>query len=375
MIDLQKKLGFRPRNAVWELTLRCNIRCLHCASRAGKKRDDELSLHEALKLCDELIAMGCRRLTLGGGEPLLREDWPIIAEKLICGGVSVNIVTNGLAWTDKITHLAKAIGLDSAGFSFDGLEENHDLLRGHPGLWRKVLGAFDSCRRVGLPANAVTTILRKNVGELEPMREVLREHGVRQWQLQIGTATGNLSDNRELVMQPEEMRTLVPFIASMCRDGKLPHVRPSDSIGYYGEPEEKLRSPKSTIPFWIGCPAGLSVIGIESDGGIKGCLSLPSAMNGQDRFLEGNVRERSLKEIWFREGAFAYNREFKIDNLGGFCRTCDYAEVCRGGCTWRNVAQDVFVRDNSYCFWRQSQLAEANDHPTKAEVRRLPVVS
>ena len=66
MIELHKKFGFRPRAAVWEITLRCNMRCQHCGSRAGKKRRDELTLAEALKLCEDLAAMGCRRLTLSG---------------------------------------------------------------------------------------------------------------------------------------------------------------------------------------------------------------------------------------------------------------------------------------------------------------------
>ena len=95
MIELHKKFGFRPRAAVWEITLRCNMRCQHCGSRAGKKRRDELTLAEALKLCEDLAAMGCRRLTLSGGDPLLREDWPIIAQKLISCGVTVGMVTNG----------------------------------------------------------------------------------------------------------------------------------------------------------------------------------------------------------------------------------------------------------------------------------------
>jgi radical SAM protein with 4Fe4S-binding SPASM domain len=97
----------------------------------------------------------------------------------------------------------------------------------------------------------------------------------------------------------------------------------------------------------------MSVIGIESDGGIKGCLSLPSSLNDEDAFLEGNIRERPLREIWSRPGAFAYNRQFKITDLGGFCRSCDYGEICRGGCTWGVFARSRLVRDNPYCYWRQ----------------------
>jgi radical SAM protein with 4Fe4S-binding SPASM domain len=99
-------------------------------------------------------------------------------------------------------------------------------------------------------------------------------------------------------------------------------------------------------------------------------LSLPSAMNGEDRFVEGNVRQMSLADIWNRPHAFSYNREFATEMLGGFCRTCDYAEVCRGGCTWTTFAEHGPVRDNPYCYYRQKQLADSKARG----VRHLPTV-
>lgn len=353
MIELLRKYGFVPRVAVWELSLRCNLSCLHCGSRAGKARPDELSLAECLKLADELALLGCRIVTLGGGEPSLRRDWPLIAERLIERGVRVGMISNGLEWTEQHAHTAKVVGLDSVAFSLDGFRESHDHLRHSKGLFDKVLRAFDVSRAHGVRVSAVTTVYQRNLSELEGLRELLAQHGVDRWQIQIGTATGNLSDHPELLIPPEAMLELVPRIAKMCRDGKTPRVFPSHDIGYFGEPEESLRDPKDPIPFWTGCSAGCSIIGIESNGNIKGCLSLPSAANGEDRFVEGNVREQSLRDIWSRPGAFAYNREFSVEQLGGFCRTCDYAEVCRGGCTWTSFAQGKLSKDNAYCYWRQ----------------------
>lgn len=380
MIKLLKKYGFRPRVAVWELTLRCNMNCRHCGSRAGMPRDDELTLPEALKLCRQLADLKCKSLTLGGGEPLLRKDWPLIAETLVDCGVTVGMVTNGWAWTDDIARTAKVVGLETVAFSIDGLEENDEYLRRMPGHFKKALQGVESAAKAGVHASVITTVTRRNLGELEAMRDVLAEHGVERWQLQIGTATGNLAENRDLVLPPEGMLALVPFMASMCRDKRKPRIYPGHDIGYFGEPEEDLRARSDPIPFWTGCPAGCSVIGIESNGNIKGCLSLPSSMEKVDAFVEGNVRQTPLRDIWFRKGAFAYNREFTLDNLGGFCRTCDYGEICRGGCTWTNFAMTGFVRDNAYCYWRQLKLREACERgeataaPAQAEPIRLPVV-
>ncbi len=368
MIKLLRKYGFVPRVAVWELSLRCNLSCLHCGSRAGKPRPDELSLAELLKLADELAELGCRFVTLGGGEPLLRRDWPLLAQRLVEHGIKVGMISNGLEWTDQTAHTAKVVGLESVAFSLDGFEASHDYLRHSKGLFGKVLGAFAVARKHGLVVSAVTTVYDKNKGELEALRELLAEHGVERWQIQLGTPTGNLGDHRELALLPEDMLDLVPRIAAMCRDGKQPRVYPGHDVGYYGEPEERLRDPKDSIPFWTGCPAGCSIIGIESNGNIKGCLSLPSAANGEDVFVEGNVRSTSLRDIWLREGGFAYNREFSLEQLGGFCRTCDYAEVCRGGCTWTSFSQNKLSKDNQHCYWRQLREKEG------AKPVRLPVV-
>jgi radical SAM protein with 4Fe4S-binding SPASM domain len=353
MIKLLRRYGFHPRMAVWELTLRCNMNCRHCGSRAGRARDDELATEEAQQLCRDLAAMGCKYLTLSGGEPTLREDWPMIARTLVGLGVTVGMISNGKVWSDETSRTATSVGLESVAFSLDGFEQSHDHLRRVPGHFRKVLEAVESCRRGGLRVSVVTTVTRENLPELGRFRDYLGELGVGRWQVQIATPTGNMGEHRELVIDPADMLELVPLIATMRRDGKRPKVFPGHDIGYFGAPEEDLRDPHATIPFWTGCSAGCSVIGIESNGNIKGCLSLPSSMEDVDAFVEGNIRETPLREIWGRENAFSYNRQFTLELLGGFCRTCDYGDICRGGCTWTNFAEKGLVRDNPYCYWRQ----------------------
>ncbi len=370
MIKLHKKFGYRPRIAVWELTLRCNLNCRHCGSKAGRARDDELALHEALHLADELAELGCRFLTLSGGEPLLRKDWPIIAERLIEKGVTVGMISNGILFDDAQASTAKAVGLETVAFSLDGLQESHEYQRRVPGQWQVVLDAIETCKRHKIRPSVVTTINRRNLPELEQVRTLLRERGVLRWQVQFATPTGNMADNRSLLMEPKDVLVAIPLIAKMCKDDQLPKVYPGHDVGYYGEPEEALRHHSEQLPVWTGCTAGMSVIGIESNGNIKGCLSLPSAMNNENRFIEGNVRERSLTEIWKNKEGFAYNRQFTTELLGGFCRTCDYAEICRGGCTWTTFAEHGTVRDNPYCYWRQLQQAEEQNGEPR---RHLPL--
>ena len=91
-----------PHSVVWEITFACNMRCLHCGTSAGKKRPDELTTDEALRLIDELAELGTDNIALSGGEPLLREDWLLLARRIKERGMNPLMVTNGMAVTDKV---------------------------------------------------------------------------------------------------------------------------------------------------------------------------------------------------------------------------------------------------------------------------------
>ncbi|MDX9722105.1 MAG: radical SAM protein [Myxococcota bacterium] len=377
MLSVLQQFGFHPRSVVWELTLACNLHCRHCGSRAGRARPDEMSTERAMRLCDELADLGCKKATLGGGEPTLYKNWPMIAAKLNARGIQVNMTTNGLNFDDHLAKQIKAMGLYSVCFSVDGLQETHEYVRRVPGHFERIMNAFDICRRHKLTFSVITTVFKRNMGELEELRDLLHKRGVRWWQLQLGNPTGFCAENRDLVIEPEDVLEVVPLIARLRRESltKPPKVFAGDNVGYYGDLEVDLREQKATVPFWIGCRAGCQVIGIESNGNVKGCLSLPSALNGVDRFVEGNLNENTLAEIWNKPGAFAYNREFTRDKLGGFCHDCEYAEICRGGCSWTTFAHTNDRTDNPYCYHRQLALKTQREKAQQAASPEDSVVS
>jgi radical SAM protein with 4Fe4S-binding SPASM domain len=354
MIEVLERLGYTPRFCVWELTLACNMRCMHCGSFAGPRRDNELSDEECFKVADQLAAMGCEKVTLGGGEPTMRPIWHELGKRLTDQGVRVNIISNGWLWNEATVDKAKSAGLMNAAFSVDGFEEAHDKIR-REDSFRRVINAIDLCVEAGMAASVVTHINQLNVNVLPEFREFLAEHHVSSWQLQLGTPSGTMTENQELVIKPQDLLWLIPQIAEMRLDEVArPVICPSDNVGYFGQYEKALRDRGAKINFWLGCRAGCQVIGIESDGNIKGCLSMPSAKHGKDLFSEGNLRDETLAEIWSKPGAFAYNREFSEDQLEGFCSVCRYRDICRGGCAWTAYSHTSSRFDNPYCFYRQA---------------------
>ena len=99
----------------------------------------------------------------------------------------------------------------------------------------------------------------------------------------------------------------------------------ADNIGYFTPEEGSLRG-RENAPF-SGCSAGLTALGIDSVGNVRGCESMYD-----ERFIEGNLRSRSLREIWEDPDSFAYNRQFTPEKLTGACAGCEKGPYCAGGC-------------------------------------------
>ena len=371
MIDLLLRLGYRPRFCVWELTLACDMRCRHCGSRAGKARPRELSTEKLLDIADQLSEMGCERATLSGGEPTLHPDWDRVARRLIAGGVRVNIISNGWSWSAEHTRRAKDAGLENVAFSLDGFREAHDLVR-REDSFAHVEQAIADCVGRDVSVTVVTQVNALNKQDLPAFRQWLAERGVAAWQVQIANPGGYMREHRDLVIPPKDLLWLVPQLAElMLANPRAPAIFPADNVGYYGKYERVLRDKGSTLCFWVGCRAGCQVVGIESDGTVKGCLSLPSAREGVDDFVEGNLRDESLRAIWSRPGAFAYNRQHGAKKLAGFCATCRFRDICRGGCMWAACTHSERFFDNPMCFYRVAVEHERWDLIPDAEVRSV----
>jgi radical SAM protein with 4Fe4S-binding SPASM domain len=339
-----------PRTCTWELTLRCNLSCGHCGSSAGRPRPGEMPRETALRVVAELAALGCRRLTLSGGEPTLSEHWEQVASEGARLGMSVNMITNGLAGGRELVRRARDAGRVSLGVSLDGLEREHDRVRRSRGLFGRAMQLLDDCAAEKMPVGVITTITRANMRDLGSIHDLVAGR-VYTWQVQIGAAMGNLRERRDEQIAPEDLLEIVPTLARLAQRGVV-DVRVADNVGYFGPYEKVLRrSRRSPLDHWIGCYAGCRHLGIEADGGVKGCLSIQASSA-----TEGNLNVESLADIWSKPGAFAYNRAFTLDDLGGFCRTCLHAAVCRGGCLSMRTCEGG--RDNPFCYHRVATLAE-----------------
>jgi len=339
---MNKQISYKPTIAVWELTLQCNLRCVHCGSSAGEVRADELSTTEALHLCHDLSTLGCSGVALMGGEVFLRQDWQRIAQEIKQQGMVLSIVTNGYFNADQIIPQLSAVGTDSVLVGLDGgTASTHDTIRGVQGSYEKARTFLRSAKKANLQTGAITTVQKSNFSDLPKILEIILKEDIN-WQLQEGTPIGRFAHNQ--VLTEAEYYTLGIFIRSTqkkyaTRDRSIIGTH---NFGFFSSHLPNL----STYPKWQGCYAGKTVIGIQSNGNIKGCLAL------SDDFIEGNIRNKSIIDIWNDPTAFSYSRHFNRKKLGKNCRHCKHGSSCGGGCTTRSVSMTGKPHNDPCCFYR-----------------------
>jgi len=341
---------YKPITAVWEITFACNMRCKHCGSSCDGFLPDELTTEEAVALCQDIGKLGLKYLTISGGEPFLRKDWHLIAAALRKNNVIPVIITNGWFIDEDIIEKAFKAKVSNIAISLDGLRRDHDFMR-REGSFDRIMKALDLLKEKGMSSSIVTSLNKNNIKELPQLKELLIQKGVDSWQLQIAVAMGNLLEHPHLILEPLQVDTIIDFAYQTNLEGKI-LVYLADCVGYYNLKEVEVRkmvnpTKKNYDGFWRGCPAGKNSFGIRCNGNIIGCTSIRD-----DSYIEANVRDIPLSELWEKEDAFAWNRNLTGNDLKGFCNRCQYAQYCLGGCTNVKITMDNSIYENHYCSYR-----------------------
>lgn len=329
---------FRLRSCVWEITLACCFRCAYCGSRGGVARENELSTEECLDVAEQLADMGCRRVSMIGGEVFMRPDWEQIVGALTSRGVIACIITNGFRMTDGVIAALKRVGIESVAVSIDGTADVHDRYR-TAGSFSRAMRALDVLSEAGIPVSVISALRADNAPRLSELYEILKTKNIFAWQIQACSPMGNAAGGS--VDVGFDASEVIKFVAGNA--GRDPfYIGIADNIGYHTPEEAKIRGRRGLV--FEGCSAGLTTLGIDSVGNVRGCESMYD-----ERFNEGNLRERSLRDIWCDPDAFAYNRKFTPDMLAGGCAGCPKGDVCAGGCRSYNWFTTGGLYENALC--------------------------
>ena len=343
-----KKCMFRLYSCVWEITLACCFSCNYCGSKAGKARKNELTTEECLSVAHQLAEIGCRRVSLIGGEVFMRPDWLQIVKALTDRKIKVTVITNGYLFSDKLLADIKSANIESFAISLDGPQNIHDAFR-QTGSFQRAMDTIDILTQNYIPVSVISTLHSKNYKYLDEMYELLKTKKIFAWQIQACSPMGNAAE--ETFQTEIDFRYVIDFVGQHIHNPYFA-VGAADNIGYYTEKEGSLRGNTSGKAVFLGCGAGLDNIGIDSEGNVRGCEAMYD-----ESFIEGNLRNRSLYDIWNDPGAFSYNRQFTPEKLSGKCKDCEYGCKCAGGCRSYNYFATGKLYESPYCA-RQSREKE-----------------
>ncbi len=329
---------FALRSCVWEITLACCFQCQYCGSKGGRARANELTTEECLDVARQLAELGCRRVSMIGGEVFMRPDWAQIVAALTSRGVKTCIITNGYRMTPEIIAALKRVHIESVAVSLDAPEAAHDAYR-QPGSFQRALATIKALTKAGIPVSVISALRADNAPLLEELYAVLRRYPIFAWQLQACSPMGNAQENGVDIRFDAEK--VIQFVSQTAPSAPF-YLGIADNIGYFTPEEGHLRGVDGAV--FSGCSSGLTSVGIDSIGNVRGCESMYD-----ERFNEGNLRQQSLRDIWEDENAFAYNRRFTPSLLTGKCASCAMGAYCAAGCRSYNWFTAGKLYENPLC--------------------------
>ena len=276
----------RPYYVAWWITNRCNLICTHCINDSGpfNQFEDELSEHEMMRVCREILELEVPYGSLTGGEPLLHKNFFKIAEILSDGGVSLNIETDGQLVNKEVARRIAKIGVRSVQVSIDGAtQQTYGIIRrtisGVASL-SKALEAIKLLSEEGVMVTVSFAPTRYSINEAGKLIDMVYELGARVINtgrlMRVGRAAQNW---RWLSPTEEQYRAFFDTLRKKAKEymGKL-------RIVYYPY------SVVEELKYRLNNPAASFVI--MPNGKVKMMGSMP--------FICADLRRHSLREAWER---------------------------------------------------------------------------
>lgn len=278
-----------PIFVLWELTDRCNLSCIHCYYNSNRKTDGELTTQEALNVIEQLADMKVFEAYLTGGEALLREDWPILIQRLREKKIQVGIISNGTKIDSQAAKKLAELKVKWVQISIDGASpEVHDKVRGLAGGFKKSIDAIRYLRENNIRTHVSFVPTKINFRDVKKVIALAAEMGLEYFVTDMLVLTGraalNFDDiklNRE---EYDEFYSLLEEAAGIYTD-KLTIIAPSRE--------------KETIKTYVKTRAAAPNIWciITPQGSCRLDLLLP--------FTYGDLKTQRLEHIWdnfLREG-------------------------------------------------------------------------
>jgi Fe-coproporphyrin III synthase len=322
---------------VWNVTRRCNLKCVHCYAQAtAGAAADELSLEQGLGLLDDLKAFGAPVVLFSGGEPLMHPDLLTLVEHAVTLGMRAVISTNGTLIDREMAGKLKRFGLSYVGISLDGVEATHDRFRGQAGAFAAAMEGVRNCQEAGIKVGLRFTINKHNYQEIPAIFDLIEEREIPRVCFYHLVYAGRGSRLVEAALSHEETRGVVDLIIDRTQDlferGKPKEVLTVDN--HADGPYIYLRLQREKNPRAEEVLQLLRMNEGNNSGRGIGCVSWDGQVHADQfwrHYAFGNVKERPFSEIWtdLSNPLMAKLKE-KKQHVTGRCATCRWLDTCGG---------------------------------------------
>lgn len=313
---------FLPLSTTLELTLQCNLRCVHCynfdrdeprpsfealrrprlpiagapeAGRDGKPLSDV----EVVALIDDLHDAGCVFLAFSGGEALVHPSLLDFVRHARSRGLVVTLKTNGLLLVEMSAALAAA-GAGKVEVSLYGAQAStHDAFVQVPGSFERTVAGIRAARAAGLEARISFVLSRRNAEEVPEMLELAKSLDVR-----CGMdphLTARYDDDASSARAPADLRVDREILERLYRGPFRGQIKPGQDRG-------------------VQCSCATAVCGISAFGEVYPCIGAP--------IPSGNIRDRSFREIWKESPTLNWIRGLRLEDFAA-CSGCEHRPWCR----------------------------------------------
>ena len=363
---------------VWNITRRCNLRCVHCYSDSDARfYPGELSWEQCRAVIDDLASFKIPALLLSGGEPLIHPQFFDIAEYAADQGVRLTLSTNGTLISPEVARRLREIGFAYVGISLDGIGETHDRFRGREGAFDGAVNAFRHCRDAGQKVGLRLTLTRTTVQDLDRILDFIEEHEIPRVCFYHLVYSGRGHELESV--SPEASRNAIDTILARTAawvesdsnrevltvdqpaDGAYIYLRLKQSNPDRAEETYRLLS-------WNGGGRNGSGVGIANID--------PQGKVHPDQFWQtvtlGSVKEAPFSRIWTTSpDPILKGLRNRLPLLKGRCGRCAFQNICGGGFRVRAAQyyDDPWAEDPG-CYLTDSEIEpkDVADAPMRADV-------
>jgi Fe-coproporphyrin III synthase len=349
---------------VWNMTRRCNLKCVHCYAQSEDiDYDNELTREQSLAMIDDLADFGVPVLLFSGGEPLVHPRLIEYAQYAVSKGMRAVISTNGTLITEEKAKALKAIGLSYVGISLDGLEETHDKFRGVKGSYKKAMRAIEHCQKAGIKVGLRFTINKRNVNDISGIFDLLEQKNIPRACFYHLVYSGRGSEIAKEDLSHEETRKVLDLIMDRTKDlhdRNLPKEvltvdNHADGPYVYKRLLDENPDRAAEVLELLEMNEG------NSSGRGIGCISWDGEVHPDQFWREkklGNIKDKPFSQIWTDvDNEFLMKLKEKKKHIKGRCAGCRWLDICGGNFRARaeSVANDPWDSDPA-CYLTDAEI-------------------